>query len=626
MKLANIPASQVLVTVGSGCMISAAGTTESHRAASIGHPAMIGFAAFDARLVDIDPASKVEAPIFLRRGGDDAGQPISLDEINARWGTRLREDMGSRFLSKNFVAAHVPTDIGAPLAHRLERGSEEGGLRERAGLTFKDLRASPLSDMGLLFEDDPRLGPSLQAQMFLYAGLGALSALPLPLSRILPDAYRFRVSASTCFPGNDSWESLSQSLQTGSVRDKAAYRLASALNTHGPALLNTMLSPSFPLSSTKRAMERDPEYLTKILVNDSSQSLLRNVPQAPLVSSAACSSALVNFCDIAPHLQLAATGRRGSPQVVLWTSADASLGPDARILEGFGPAAMMTGQKLKADRSISQALAPFDVDASGTIVGHAGYGILITTLEFALRNFLDITSIIVGWGQSGETGGKGHFAGVGYGGENAIILSLMMAFEEHGYGVNDFDHLIAHATGTKTNSKTDLGTVHDARRAVAQMQGYTEALRRMTVGAPKAANPGPVHPMGPAGHLATDQGNQYLMGRPTVGIPNLRQIDPELAAEAQHFELSSAAIAGKEDGGEISPVQGFGGYVAAMARRSAHADAFRRYPISDSKLIDAYLERQTDIRQARERSEADYDRTMGSTLAQAVQHRWSGAK
>ena len=52
-------------------------------------------------------------------------------------------------------------------------------------------------------------------------------------------------------------------------------------------------------------------------------------------------------------------------------------------------------------------------------MGEGGSGVLITTLDFALRNFLDVTSIIVGWGQSGEAGGKAHFAGVGFGGENA---------------------------------------------------------------------------------------------------------------------------------------------------------------------------------------------------------------
>jgi 3-oxoacyl-(acyl-carrier-protein) synthase len=202
----------------------------------------------------------------------------------------------------------------------------------------------------------------------------------------------------------------------------------------------------------------------------------------------------------------------------------------------------------------------------------------------------------------------------------------MMACEGHGYGVNNFEHLFAHATGTRTNSKTDLTTILEARRAAAQMQGFSDRLRRMTVSAPKASSPGAGHPMGPAGHLATDQGNQYLMGRKTMGIPTLRNIDPDLAQELEHFDLSSRPISGNEDGGEISAVQGFGGYVAAIVRRSANPDSLRRYPLSDSRLLDAYLERHHTTRRERERREAGYHRTIGSALGQAVRHRWSGIK
>jgi hypothetical protein len=100
-------------------------------------------------------------------------------------------------------------------------------------------------------------------------------------------------------------------------------------------------------------------------------------------------------------------------------------------------------------------LAPFDVDAQGTIVGNAGSGSVVTTLGFALENFLDVTSIIVGWGQSSETGGKAHLAGVGYGGENAMI---------HAFGWPTGPRLRRcrlrllrrHATGTRTNSRSDL--------------------------------------------------------------------------------------------------------------------------------------------------------------------------
>lgn len=106
-------------------------------------------------------------------------------------------------------------------------------------------------------------------------------------------------------------------------------------------------------------------------------------------------------------------------------------------------------------------------------VGHAGSGVLVTTLKFALENFLDVTSIIVGWGQSGEAGGKAHFAGVGFGGENAIVQALDLASEGHGYSTDSFEYLVAHATGTRTNSKTDLTTVAAGLAGVLALKSLT---------------------------------------------------------------------------------------------------------------------------------------------------------
>jgi hypothetical protein len=187
------------------------------------------------------------------------------------------------------------------------------------------------------------------------------------------------------------------------------------------------------------------------------------------------------------------------PKIALWTAADAATRPHWQILDAFGPGALMTRNKLDAlnqgraavdRRSVADSLAPFDIDANGTVVGEGGSGVLVTTLDFALRNFLDITSIVVGWGQSGEAGGKAHFAGVGFGGENAIVHALEIAWRAHGYGVADFQYLVAHATGTRTNSKTDLTTAATARLAAAERQGRKGPLPGMIVGTPKAVGDG----------------------------------------------------------------------------------------------------------------------------------------
>src|SRR5262249_11381778 len=158
-------------------------------------------------LVEIDlDRSTAAQPVFTHREGDLRGQPITVEEIESRWGSQLREDMGIRFLPKERMAGHIPTDIGAPLAHRLESPYGEGSLKERLGLLFDNFAGSNLEPMKEQFQDND-LGPGLQTLLFLSAA-GSLAALPEPLHQILPHAFRFQVAAACCFPGLDSDDAL----------------------------------------------------------------------------------------------------------------------------------------------------------------------------------------------------------------------------------------------------------------------------------------------------------------------------------------------------------------------------------------------------------------------------------
>jgi 3-oxoacyl-[acyl-carrier-protein] synthase II len=603
--------------------MSAVGSTETHRGLVTQSRHAMGFAARDAELVEVDLVRSTAAePRFVRAGGERAGEAISVEEIESTWGSRLRAQMGIRRMPRERIAAHIGPDVAAPLPHDMETG----GLRRAAGLTFGEIRQSQLADLFGLFDDDPRLQPSLQSQLFLYGGLGALAALPAPLAQILPDPQRFRVTAACAFPGLDAYAHMSLGMQPkretvpDKRNDKLAYRLAASLSSHGPALLSAMLAPPFNLSRVRR----NPDLLADLRHADSP---MRRVPQSPLVGSGACASAQMSLCDAAASMLMDYPGHIPA-SVLLWTAADAALGPDSRILEAFGLGAMMSQEKLdqlnegrgpEEQRHISECLAPFDIDAHGTVVGHAGSGVVVTTLDFALRNFLDVTALVVGFGQSGETGGKGHFAGVGFGGENASIVAYQMAHQAHGYGVTDFGHVVAHATGTRTNSRTDLAAAHGARQAAAEMQAYTGRLPQMTVGAPKALGDG--HSMGEAGLKATSEALHYLLGDLSVGVPTLRRLDNELGEPAEHFVLSRDPVPGDQDGGVMVPTQGFGGYNGALALRAANPDALRRYA-TEPRILEAYLERWREMRQARIDREARWRRTPGAARKLAEEHAW----
>ncbi len=611
---APLRADQVLVTIGTPCSMSAVGGTATTRALVDASPDLIVHAAFDAGLVELS----IGAGGMLAAAWAD-GSPATADSIETRHGDLLRAGMGIRRIDE-YVGRDVPTDVAAPLPHDLARG----GLRRLAGLTYDDIRASELRDMHGLFDDDPRLGPSVQSQLFLHAGLGALAALPAPLRDLLPDPYDFRVAAGASFPGLDSSAELrspADAMDAGVAgRDKFAARLASSLASHGPALLSTVLSPSYPLSRTTK----NPDLLRTL----ASPSGVRRVPQTPLLSVGACASSLIALCELAPNMLLDMPGHRPA-RLALWTSADAATLPDWQVVEAFGPNALVTSAKIAAmnagrepadQRTIADSLAPFDVDACGTVIGDGGSGIVVTTLEFALRHFLDVTSIIVGWGQSGETGGKAHFAGVGFGGENALIQAFALAAAGHGYGVGDFGYLVAHATGTRTNSRTDLAAVAAARLVAAEQAGRSGRLPTMVVGAPKALGDG--HTMGETGLKAVGHALQYLLGGRAVGVPTLRRVDPELAPVAEQFVLVSDSITGDADGGAICATQGFGGYNGAVALRAATPDSISRYLVEPA-VLDAYRERWPQIRAEREQRERRSAITRRAAIDLAQHHRWT---
>lgn len=612
-----LTADKVLVTIGTPCSISAVGSTETYRARVIGAPEFIGYAAFDAGLVDVDP----QADGSLRFRWTN-GEPTTIADIERLHGAKLRASLGIRYIDElTALGNSVVTDVAATLPHDFDRG----GLRNLAGLTYRDVRDSALKDMYGLFDDDPRLGPSLQAQLFAYCGLGALAALPVSLSELIANPYEFRVAGATAFPGLDAYGQLRPAgtitPENDKLRDKFAMRLANSLSSHGPALLSTMLAPSYSLSKSLK----NPQLLDSLR----SASGYMRVPQTPLNAVGACASSSIVFCEFAPQMLLDYPGYQ-RPYVTLWTAADAATRPNWQILDAFGPGALMTRSKLETmnagrspneQRAVADSLAPFDLDANGTVVGEGGSGVLVTTLDFALRNFLDITSIIVGWGQSGEAGGKAHFAGVGFGGENALIHALELAYRGHGYRVSDFQYLVAHATGTRTNSKTDLTTAASARSVAAERQGIKDGLPPVAVGTPKAVGDG--HTMGETGLKAVSQALQFLMGKPAVGVPTLRNLDPDLGPAAESFILQAQPITGNADGGAVCATQGFGGYNGAIALRAAHADAFARYS-PDRKVLAAYLERWPELRREREQRERHWRSRRRSAIELAQMHCWKG--
>ena len=134
-----LTADKVLVTVGTPCSISAVGSTETYRARVTNAPEFIALAAFDAGLIDVDP--QVDGSLKLRWVN---GESTTLEEIERLHGKQLRASLGIRYIDELTALGNaVVTDVAASLPHDFDRG----GLRKLAGLTYRDVRDSALTDM-----------------------------------------------------------------------------------------------------------------------------------------------------------------------------------------------------------------------------------------------------------------------------------------------------------------------------------------------------------------------------------------------------------------------------------------------------------------------------------------------
>ncbi|HEX6301385.1 MAG TPA: hypothetical protein VF148_13035, partial [Acidimicrobiia bacterium] len=153
-----LPPDRVLVTIGTPCSVSAVGSTETFLAKAVAAPDFIAYAAFDAGIVDLE--TDRNGSIRARWAG--TSDEATSEEIERRHGEAVRAGLGIRQIGELSAQGEaVVSDIAASLPHDMA----EGGLRRLAGLGYDEVRGSDLRNMHGLFDDDPRLGPSLQSQL-----------------------------------------------------------------------------------------------------------------------------------------------------------------------------------------------------------------------------------------------------------------------------------------------------------------------------------------------------------------------------------------------------------------------------------------------------------------------------
>ena len=331
-----LTADKVLVTVGTPCSISAVGSTETYHARVTQAPEFIAYAAFDAGLIDIEPGA----------GG-------ALAVALARWHTD--HDRRDRAPPRR-TAAREPRH---PLRRRADCGGlvRRHGYRRAAAARFRERRpaqARPASCIATSASPPSRTCTGCSTTIRVSARrcrrscsrTAASARSPRCRSR-WPSCCRIRTSSA--WPARlRSWAwtrspscaaRAREGIENDKLRDKFAMRLANSLSSHGPALLSTMLAPSYSLSKSLK----NPALLDSLR----SASGYMRVPQTPLNAVGACASSSIVFCEFAPQMVLDYPGYQ-RPTMTLWTAADAATRPSWQILEAFGPGALMTRAKLTA--------------------------------------------------------------------------------------------------------------------------------------------------------------------------------------------------------------------------------------------------------------------------------------
>ncbi len=114
-----LTADKVLVTIGTPWSVSAVGTTETYLARVTGAPEFIAYAAFDAGLVDLEPAGDGKLRIRWTNG-----EAATVEEIEKRHGSQLRANLGIRYIDELTAAGSAGvTVLAASLPHDIESGA-----------------------------------------------------------------------------------------------------------------------------------------------------------------------------------------------------------------------------------------------------------------------------------------------------------------------------------------------------------------------------------------------------------------------------------------------------------------------------------------------------------------------
>jgi 3-oxoacyl-[acyl-carrier-protein] synthase II len=205
----------------------------------------------------------------------------------------------------------------------------------------------------------------------------------------------------------------------------------------------------------ERGPERVSPFLIPMMISDSAAGVLaiRTGARGPNMAIATACATGTNALGEGANVI-----RRGAADIMLVGSAEAAIVPLA--MAGLNA---MTALSTRNDAP-ERASRPFDLDRDGFLMGEGAAVVVLESLESATHRGADILSEFKGYGTSDDAF---HISAPAEDGAGAA-LSMRLALEDAGLGLQDIGYINAHGTSTRLNDRSETAAV----KAVFGEHGY----------------------------------------------------------------------------------------------------------------------------------------------------------
>lgn len=196
----------------------------------------------------------------------------------------------------------------------------------------------------------------------------------------------------------------------------------------------------------ERGPDRVSPFLVPMMISDSAAGMLairigaRGPNMAIATACASGNNAIGEAVDII---------RRGSADAMIAGASEAALVPVA--MAGMN---VMTALSTR-NEDPQTASRPFDKDRDGFLMGEGAGILIIESLESARARGANILAEISGYGTTDDAH---HISAPAENGAGAAI-SMKLALEDAGLGIEDIDYINAHGTSTQLNDKSETAAI-----------------------------------------------------------------------------------------------------------------------------------------------------------------------